>query len=113
MDFSRYENKMPYPDRPRKPRALPLRHTVADLEEYSEQFMKYVAERDKYDAHMKRYKEEKRRLFDLFKIDALMELGIEAHPKGYKAFDMAWEEGHSFGYHEVFTILSELAELMT
>lgn len=112
MDFTKYENKMPYPDLPRRPRPLLRKHTIEDLEKYADEFRKFVAQETKRDDLMKCYRAEERRLFDLFKTDALEEVGLSDHPKGFKAFDMAWSEGHSYGWAEVFYILERLASLI-
>jgi hypothetical protein len=50
--------------------------------------------------------------FAKFKIEAFDELGIATHPKAQKAFDIAWEERHAHGYHEVFDLLEDLAQLL-
>lgn len=47
-----------------------------------------------------------------FKADALAELGLTGHPKADKAFDMAWEDGHSGGIGYVFERLDRYAELL-
>ena len=58
------------------------------------------------------YHDEKNREYIRFKLDALAELGLDGHPKADKLFERAWEEGHSFGYSEVWIHLVELADLI-
>ena len=58
------------------------------------------------------YKIENDRLYQLFKTDAIKEVGLEGHPKADKAFELAWQAGHSFGYEIVFGELENLADLI-
>jgi hypothetical protein len=58
------------------------------------------------------YRLEDDRLFEIFKKDAIKEVGLENHPAAEKAFQLAWERGHSCGYAEVFIYLEELADLL-
>lgn len=48
-----------------------------------------------------------------FKKDLLADLGITDNPYAEKLFAMAHERGHSSGFNEIYTIASELAELIT
>ncbi len=47
-----------------------------------------------------------------FSEDAIEYCGLKGHPKADKAFAMAYERGHSYGYSEVLQELKELAELL-
>lgn len=58
------------------------------------------------------YQAEGKQLFAEFKHDALMAVGLSGHPKAEQAWGMAWDDGHSEGYHRVLEILYDLAELM-
>lgn len=49
----------------------------------------------------------------VFKIDALVTLGIFDHPKADRAWKMAWDRGHSSGLEEIYQELKELCELLT
>lgn len=49
----------------------------------------------------------------VFKIDALVTLGIENHPKADRAWKMAWDRGHASGLVDVYLELKELCELLT
>ena len=85
MDYSKYENHLPYPTGPRTPERI---------------------------AGQRAYNEETRRLTDLFKADLIEEYGMTGHPRANRAFDIAWERGHSSGYSEVAIYFGELAELL-
>lgn len=78
LDFSKYENKVPYNKETRE-----------------------------------QYREEDRRLYDLFKQDMFKDLGIENHPKRERFFDLAWSDGHASGYQEVYNIALEWSDLLT
>ena len=47
-----------------------------------------------------------------FREEALIDLGILNHPKADKAFQLAWDAGHSGGYSEVYNYLLDYAELL-
>ena len=57
------------------------------------------------------YHNDQNRLVELFKKDALKEVGLANHPKSDKIYAKAWENGHSAGYNEVLNHLKDLAEL--
>lgn len=59
---------------------------------------------------MKDFKDYK--TIDDFKKDALKHLGIDGHKNADKAFDIAWDLGHSCGYADVYDYLSDLADLL-
>jgi hypothetical protein len=111
MDFNKYKNQLPYPPRPAKP-TLPKNPTPEDyrkhadnLEAYEKVEMEWLKEMDKYHA-------EQCRLESLFKADALAEVGLTNHPKADKAYGLAWKNGHSGGYSEVYYCLLDYAELL-
>lgn len=59
------------------------------------------------------FRERERIIYSTFKSDAFQALGIkESHPKAQKLWDLAWDHGHASGYHDVWTWLNELAELI-
>jgi len=41
------------------------------------------------------------------------DLGILNNPKADALMSYAWQEGHSYGYHNVYQFASDLAELIT
>lgn len=86
MDFTKYENKLEFPDAKLGPDVYRQKRTECYLEDY--------------------------RLRDIFKKDALEEVGLTNNPKAAKIFLYAWEQSHSEGgYKGVFNTLQDLAEL--
>lgn len=84
---------------------------------YSENNYEYITAKEaKSDpakaAQKERYNADLCRRHSEFKHDALEELGITNHPKADKLFELAWSEGHSSGYHEVWNIMITWAELI-
>jgi hypothetical protein len=47
-----------------------------------------------------------------FRDDALEACDLKGHPKADKAYSMAWDRGHSSGYHDVLINLKELSDLL-
>ena len=60
----------------------------------------------------KEYDEETARLTKLFYEDSVLELGIKNNPKVGKAWEMAWDNGHSSGLYDVYNCLIEYADLI-
>lgn len=46
------------------------------------------------------------------KLKLEIQFGLQKHPKKDKLYDLAWEYGHSEGYHEVEVHYREFAELL-
>jgi len=49
---------------------------------------------------------------DEFQKDCLEDLGLTNHPKAGRLFEIAWDYGHASGYHEVWSYIKELADLL-
>jgi hypothetical protein len=58
------------------------------------------------------YREEERRLNGDFKRDLLHEHGVEGNPRADRAYDLAWEQGHSGGHSEVAGHFADLVGLI-
>jgi hypothetical protein len=58
------------------------------------------------------YLEEQQRLCTEFQADLFEEFGVSNHPKRFKAFDYAWQKGHSAGHSDVYSAFSEIVELI-
>lgn len=82
MDYTKYEHKLPY---------FPRRE---NLEGYIAWF------------------NEDRAIYEMFKQDLFNELGITDNPKREKLFSVVWENGHAYGYSEVFNKSLDLVELI-
>ena len=110
MDFKKYENKMAYPEKPAKP--------ILDRKGDSKYFNNYAKELERYEEEMIEfrkkdieYRGETGRLMDLFRKDALEDVGLSDHPKAEKIYNFAWDHGHSSGYSEIYYWLCDLSDL--
>lgn len=113
MNYSKYENKIPYPDTPAKP-FLPKdkRNDVEALVAHTKAVKDYEAAMPEYRRLRDIYQTENGRLYAIFKVDALEEAGLTGHPKADKAFSLAYEDGHHAGYSEIMNYLYKYAELI-
>lgn len=59
----------------------------------------------------KMYRDEKGNIPNFFYI-VKKDLGILDNPKADRLMSIAWEDGHSAGYHEVYNKARELVELI-
>ena len=110
MDVSKYQNKMTYPVRPKKP-LLSRDHTSEDAELYASYLKNWEKEMVEWDEKLQAYNKETNRLMAEFKHDALDDVGLLNHPKADKIYAKAWEDGHASGLYSVYQELCELAEL--
>jgi hypothetical protein len=69
-------------------------------------------DKDAYYAETRKYRDLQNALEREFKADLFDEHGVTAHPKANRAFDIAWEHGHSSGYSEVANYFDDLADLL-
>ena len=76
-----------------------------DFKKYENKFKYNRASRDEYHA-------EDARLKELFKADMEKEEGVADNPKRDRLFEIAWDEGHSSGYEEVWNHYTTLVELI-
>jgi len=65
-----------------------------------------------YRDKMEQWMEERRKVAELFKIDAINESGLYGHPKAEKVYNKAYTEGHSGGYSDIFNLILEYADLI-
>ena len=65
-----------------------------------------------YQAHLKLYHEQNKRLQEEFKQDLFEKYSMTHHPKATKLFNKAWELGSSFGLYEVEGYFQDLMELL-
>jgi hypothetical protein len=64
-----------------------------------------------YDAHMKHYQEEAKRLQEEFRHDLIAEYKMTHHSKADKLFNKAWDMGCAGGLEEVEYYFRDLVEL--
>ncbi len=77
---------------------------------YYETSVPYVPRKEDVKKYIAYY-DDQNRLDAEFREDALKEVGLSKHPKKDKIFARAWQSGHANGYSEVYSHLSDLAEL--
>ena len=65
-----------------------------------------------YNAHMKLYQEEIKRLEEEFREDLIEKYKMTHHPKANKLFDKAWDIGYAGGLAEVEGYFIDLIELI-
>jgi len=65
-----------------------------------------------YNAHMKHYQEERKRLEEEFRKDLIAEYKMSHHPKANKLFNKAWDMGCSNGLQDVEYYFQDLIELI-
>jgi hypothetical protein len=111
MDFSKYENKMLYPEICAKP-IMPLSGNPDDFFEYAENLKNHQVKADERYKKLNEYHKETARLKELFKNDSFEELGIKHNPKKDLLFSISLEHGHSDGLKSVFYWMEELVELI-
>ena len=115
INDGKYQTKLAYPPHPKKPSRKNI-ETSEDASEYANQLRYYEQELKEYQLIKARYEEDNRRLLALFKQDALEQtLGVlaDALPKtANKAYDLAWEHGHSGGLSDVLSHLYDYAEVI-
>lgn len=64
-----------------------------------------------YNTQREQYRKDEGRIHQEFRDDALKAVGMFGHPKADKVYALAWENGHSAGFQEVFNHLIGLAGL--
>jgi len=60
----------------------------------------------------KLYREEVARLHNLFEEDLYREFDVQDNPRRENAFSYAWQEGHAYGYREVYVVFSDVVGLI-
>lgn len=115
MDFDKYNNKDRHPIKPIKPNLDlgtkdgldpdAIRNYATEIDEYNKDIATY-------NALCKQHRAKTEKLLLQFKIDALEDVGLAGHNKADKAYEIAWEAGHSSGLYEVHLWIERLAELL-
>ena len=73
--------------------------------------IQYSKDLEKINQERTKYNDEDNRIYEMFKQDALKDVGLHNHPKADKIFSYAWEKGHSGGYNDVWCVLCDISEL--
>jgi len=110
MNFSKYENKFPWPKKPTKPVLGSLSPSTAEIKQYQNDIADFEIKDIDFKASIEKAQEEEARLHDLFKQDLFKNLGIVDHPKKDKIFSLAWQLGHSNGLSEVASYADDIVK---
>ena len=102
----------PYPEKPKKP-VLLTGATSDDMRKYADAFDEFQVKFAEFEAQRVAYYQCK---FDIEQeVIKLIcdESGIDSIPEQYreKVYRLAWQEGHSAGYHEVYQWLCRFVEI--
>lgn len=106
-----YKNQLTYPTKPKKP-LLDRNATSVEAKHYAEVLEQWEKDMDVYREEVKEYRKEENRLYEQIKKDCLEDVGLLNHPKADKAWEWAWEHGHSSGYSEVYQVLCGITDLV-
>lgn len=112
INDGKFKNPIPYPNTPVKPAVLLKR--VNNLSD--EQINTLVDVKKAYNDAMEAYEAARKAYADgaidadkRFRQEALNEVGLSDHEARDRAYSLAWEQGHSGGYADVFNHLQEIA----
>jgi len=108
MEFTKYKNTMPYPERISKPK-MPKNPTAKDAEDFAKDLLKYEEDWRKRISLVNAYNQEEVRLMNLFQEDLFLEnvksdngvIAEDVRKKAEIIFSKAWEDGHANGFYEV------------
>jgi len=103
----KYENKMEYP---KKPSENDFRSNEDGVEKFHR--IDYEVALSNFREAIRAYRQENVRLDNLFKADALEELGLTDHPKANRFFELCWNEGHGSGFYEVWNEMDKWSDLL-
>lgn len=109
-----YETKRVYPgQRPKKPKLPDHPRDFAHLYKEADAAVMadYEARIAEWNEQNDRYMEDKNRLEDLFRKEAIEEVGMTGHPKADALYAKAYDDGHAYGFSEVIGKLDSYAEL--
>jgi hypothetical protein len=81
-------------------------------QKYPNAVIQEVLDEEGYKAHRKQYDTERIKLHDEFVNDLFEEFNVGDNIKRHKAFDIAWDKGHSSGLEEVYNEFYDLVELI-
>lgn len=118
MEMSKYENKVPYPAKIKKP-FRPKNPSSKSLDAYVKDLRKYEEDKQKRLPLLEKYNKEKVHLEELFQEDLFLEnvkndngvITKDVQRKAEIIFLKAWEDGHANGLYEVAMHFRDLVDL--
>jgi hypothetical protein len=115
LNANYYETKLQYPTKPKKPSTTIDISTASDDDVFQARLAlgDYNSAVAKYDADLKRFRDDEARLHQEFRDDLEREFGMKGHPKAdllySKASDRGYDEG---GRYEVYQAYLDLIDLV-
>lgn len=112
LDYAKYTNPCKYPTRLSIPRLASNTPTEAEINKYLSEVKEFDKAKVEYAKNLAAYQEAEAERIRQFKVDLFVAYGVTGHPKAERAFNLAWDFGHSGGLHEVELYFSTLAALI-
>ena len=84
----------------------------AEINKYLSEVKEFDKAKVEYAKNLAAHQEAEAERIRQFKVDLFVAYGVTGHPKAEKAFNLAWEFGHSGGLHEVELYFSTLVALI-
>lgn len=106
-----FENRVPYPSRPTKPR-LKNGASADEIRRYADDVELFELLSANYGAARSLYRQGQADAEVRFEAALAEEYGLLDHPKRAKIYSLAWEYGHSSGLGEVALHYDSFAELV-
>jgi hypothetical protein len=110
-DFEYYETKTDIPD-PRKIHEEVFGNYGVYEDSQDKRKKLELKERETMALQMKLYRAGVVQKEVEFKADAFKSLDIENNPKRFRLYQIAYDFGHSEGYHEIFNFMEDMVELI-
>ncbi len=109
----KYKNHDPYPVPPRRPHlGMNEQSDVEKVKKYAAELEQYNKDVIPFEEALREWRRKEADLVEKFRKDALIRLGLSAHPKASLLYKKAWDHGHANGLSEVYWWLKDLAELL-
>ena len=112
LDYAKYTNPCKYPTMLSIPRLVSNTPTEAEINKYLSEVKEFDKAKVEYAKNLAAYQEAEAERIRQFKVDLFVAYGVTGHPKAERAFNLAWDFGHSGGLHEVELYFSTLATLI-
>lgn len=113
-DFDYYNGRhLTYPTKPKKP-VTPSKFTAENARELAQALEAFESEMSVYNEEFEHWRNNMYNLKQEFWDDARVELGCQyfADPVWEICCNKAWEDGHAYGYSEVYQELVEIVEFL-
>lgn len=114
--FTKFDNflgNVKYPKKPHEPQLSSFKPSVEDIENYQKQLDEYSSLLESYKEAKKIYDEVSNTIDSIKEEMIRVDSGLNNIPEQYreKVYNIAWRNGHSWGYTSVYNHLCELVEI--